>query len=72
MDIGSKLNIPVVPEVFRGTLLEAVELCKTGFQSTLGKIIAEGLVLKPAVEICKRGGGRLIAKLKVKDFKCNG
>ena len=72
LDIGGKLNIPVVPEVMVGTLHDAINMCKAGFKSELGDIVAEGLILKPAVELCKRGGGRLIAKLKVKDFKCNG
>lgn len=67
-DVANVLDIPVVPEVMIGTLHDAIKLCKAGFMSKLGDITAEGMVLKPLVEICKRGGGRLIAKLKVKDF----
>ena len=67
-DVGKKLGIPVVPIIGEGTLHEAIQLCKDGFMSQLGNVLAEGIVMKPKVELCKRGGGRLITKLKHRDF----
>lgn len=72
IDIGEKLDIPVVPSVETGTLWDAIDLCKKGFKSKLGDITAEGVILTPVVSVCKRGGGRLIAKLKVRDFAYKG
>lgn len=70
-DIAEKLNIKVVAEVFRGTLREAVEMAKIGFTSRAAetKRTAEGLVLRPEIELFNRMGHRIITKIKHKDFK---
>ena len=69
-DIADKLGIDIVPEIgYGGTLSEAVELVKTGFNSTFGEFNAEGLVLKPLVELVDRAGHRIITKIKCKDFR---
>lgn len=67
-DIASQLMLDIVPIVGRGTLLEAVELVKLGFNSQWGDFIAEGLVCRPATELKTRAGGRVITKIKYRDF----
>lgn len=71
-DIASKLGIGIVPVVFRGTLPEACEMARTGFDSAWGPFLAEGLVLKPEVELLQRNGERVIAKIKQRDFRIRG
>ncbi len=69
-DVAAKLGIPVVPVVGKGSLLEAVEVVRGGFMSpTAGaRMPAEGLVMRPAVELFGRNGQRIIAKIKHRDF----
>ena len=70
IDVANKLGLPeVVPVIGHGTLLEAIEYVKKGFLSTWGDFTAEGLVLRPRVELLTRKGERIITKVKVKDFK---
>lgn len=68
-DIARGLGVPVVPVVGVGTLLEAVELVRAGFQSQLKTTVPEGLVMKPLCEMFCRNGNRIIAKIKTRDFK---
>lgn len=68
-EVGSSLSVPVVMEVFEGTLHDAVHLCKTGFSSLEGDRPAEGLVMRPRYELRDRLGRRIIAKLKCGDFE---
>jgi len=65
---GDQLEVKVVPEVFSGTLDEAIEFTKKGFKSEWGDFKAEGLVLKPSVELKTRAGERIITKVKTVDF----
>lgn len=69
-DVGAKLGIPVVPVLGKGTLADAVEMTRCGFASARwgGVSVAEGLVLRPAVELFDRRGDRVITKIKHKDF----
>jgi hypothetical protein len=69
-DVATKLQVPVVPEIGRGSLLEAVEYVRAGMPSVVaeGRCIAEGLVMRPAVELFGRNGDRIIAKIKHRDF----
>lgn len=67
-DIASKAGLRVVPAVGRGTLLDAVEIVRKGIPSTFGLFPAEGLVMRPAVELTNRRGQRIISKVKHKDF----
>lgn len=69
IEIASKLGIQSVPVIGHGTLNEAVEYTKHGFNSKWGNFIAEGLILRPYVELFTRGGHRIITKIKHKDFK---
>jgi hypothetical protein len=70
-DVASKLGIAVTPIVGRGTLPEAVEFARQGFVSTVSQrpdFKAEGLVMRPAVELRTRRGDRVITKIKHRDF----
>jgi ATP-dependent RNA circularization protein (DNA/RNA ligase family) len=67
-DVAAKLEIPVVPIVGRGTLNDAIEMTKGGFNSTWGLFMAEGLVMRPACELVDRRGHRVITKVKHRDF----
>jgi len=67
-DIAAQLEIDVVPILGNGTLLEAVEFAQEGFLSVVGTQKAEGIVMRPKVELRTRVGHRVIAKIKHKDF----
>lgn len=69
MDIAKKLEIKVVPFLGTGTLQQAIDMVKEGSPSMIGKHEAEGLVLKPLVELKTRRGDRVITKLKTKDWE---
>lgn len=74
--IGTALNIPVVPIIHTGPLLDGLDLVKGGMRSLVAEsdIQAEGVVARPTVELRDRMGRRIITKIKVKDFpgKNNG
>lgn len=74
-DIANKLSISIVPIIKIGSLLDAVEFCKSGYKSTIAEnhnYDAEGLVMKPKVELFNRNGQRVITKIKYKDFILSG
>jgi len=71
-DIAERLLIKVSPIVGKGQLGNAIQMVKNGFQSTLGNLKAEGLVMRPSTELLNRLGERIITKLKTKDFEKNG
>lgn len=58
----------VVPIVYTGPLLGAAGFAADGFKSAWGDFNAEGLVLRPAVDIKNRLNKRIITKVKEKDF----
>ena len=66
--IAQSLGIKIVPVVGEGTIAGAILEVKNGFTSTYGNFPAEGMVLRPKVELKNRGGHRIITKLKNKDF----
>jgi hypothetical protein len=71
VDVAHKLNIPYVPVIFEGTLMQAVEFIKEAHKSSVAENrdhIIEGLVLKPEVELFNRKGERIVTKIKVADF----
>lgn len=71
-DIADKLGIDAVPVVGRGTIWEAIRFVKTKPASLIGlRPTAEGVVVRPTVEVKRRNGGRIIEKIKVCDF-CEG
>lgn len=67
-DIARNLGIEVVPILGRGTLNEAIEQVRQGFESTWGAFAAEGIVARPYTELINRLGERVITKIKHKDF----
>lgn len=70
-EIATALGIGIVPIVGTGTLTEAVEFAKSGYKSTIAEnkeYPAEGLIMKPTIELFNRKGDRVIAKIKYKDF----
>jgi len=68
-EIASKLDLKVVPIIGKGTLDDAIKLIKSGtLKSQWGDFLAEGMVLKPMVELKARNGNRVITKIKHKDY----
>jgi hypothetical protein len=68
-DIALKLGLKSVPIIGRGTLGNACSTVKYGLHSQVGISLAEGLVVRPAVELLTRRGARVIAKIKSRDFR---
>lgn len=67
-DIAKHFGIKVVPILGEGTLTNAIEYVRKGFNSTWGDFTAEGLVLRPKTELKTRQGERIITKIKHRDF----
>ncbi len=67
-DIGTELKLDIVPIIGEGTLFDMKHKVRGGFASEWGDFIAEGIVARPTVELKARNGGRIITKLKYKDF----
>ena len=67
-DVGQNLGVTVVPVIGSGGLLDATAVVRAGIQSKWGDFPAEGLVLRPQVDLFTRSGERVIAKLKTRDF----
>lgn len=70
-DIASHFGIKVVPILGEGTIQEAIEMIRKGFNSQLGEFLSEGIVARPKVELKTRRGDRIITKIKTKDFLNN-
>lgn len=71
-DIATKFSIKSVPIIGTGTLLEAINFVKTGYKSTVAQnkdYNAEGLVMKPKVDLFNRKRERIITKIKTRDFR---
>lgn len=66
--VARAFGVTPVPITFTGTLPEACEMARLGFESAWGPFMAEGLVLKPAVEMTDRKGNRILTKIKHRDF----
>lgn len=67
--IAAQLGIDRVPVVGKMTLDEACHECREGFASRVGDLDAEGLVLRPEVDLFSRDGSRIITKVKLRDFR---
>lgn len=73
-DVGHELGLDKCPNLFTGTLVEAVEMVSQqgGFKSTWNEdLVSEGLVIRPRTELSTADGARIITKLKCKDFPDN-
>lgn len=66
--IAKKLGIKSAPVIGRGTLDEAIKITEKGFNSQWGSFIAEGIVVRPLVELFTKKGDRVITKVKYRDF----
>lgn len=66
-DIANKLGIKIVKLIGEGTLKDAIEMTRKGFNSEFGNFIAEGIILRPKVQLFSRNGRRIITKIKYKD-----
>lgn len=68
-DVARRMGIKHCPQVGQGTLAEGIDFVRNGMKSTWGDFEAEGIILRPLVEMRDRRGDRIITKLKVKDFR---
>ena len=69
-DICTKIGADLVPFMGDMTIEEAIEYVKKGFKSVIAEEEhnAEGLVLRPLVDLYNKRGGRIITKIKTCDF----
>lgn len=70
-EIATEIQIPVVPVIGIWKLEEAIEFVKKGYTSTIAvnkNYMAEGLIMKPVIELFDRKGDRIISKIKYSDF----
>lgn len=67
-DLADALGVRYVPTIGTGTLSEAIEFVREGFDSQWGDFESEGIVARPTVELFTRSGHRIITKIKCKDF----
>jgi hypothetical protein len=67
-DVAINLGLDVVPIIGIGSLHEAIDRCRDGFNSQWGDFRAEGIVARPRVDLQTRGGDRIITKVKCVDF----
>lgn len=70
-DVAASLGIRIVPIIGTGTISDMVETVRNGITSTWGNFPAEGIVARPSVELRTRNNGRVITKLKTRDFQLN-
>jgi hypothetical protein len=68
-EIASSIGVASVPRLGYFTLFQAISMCQQGFESKLRETPPEGMVLRPQVEMYNRSGGRIIVKMKLKDFQ---
>ncbi len=71
VDVAHRFECEIAPVYRRGTLSELCSIVQDGFSSTIAQnkdYIAEGLVMRPAIELQSRRGNRIIAKIKHIDF----
>lgn len=68
--IAQEYRLEIVPVVGEGTIAGGIELVRNGMKSTWGDFEAEGIVLKPKVQLIhRRTGNPIVTKLKTKDFR---
>lgn len=70
-EIAQMLELTLVPVIGVGTLASAVGMVRDGFPSAIAQIsrAAEGIVMRPRIELLDRLGNRIISKVKSKDFR---
>jgi len=70
VEVAREFQIQVAPQIGVGNLYEAIDFVKAGFDSKWGdfKFKAEGIVMRPVVQLFDRQGKRILSKLKTNDF----
>lgn len=71
LDVARTFGVECAPAVASGTLMELVAYVKCRPCSHIaadGTLPMEGVVARPAVELKNRRGGRVIVKIKARDF----
>ena len=68
-DVAKRLWITSVPYLGSGTIHDAIDLVTDGLRSEWGRFEAEGLVLRPKVQLFDRKGNRIMTKIKGRDFR---
>ena len=69
VDVADQLCLHTVPVYGVGPLPKMIDVVRDGITSVWGDFQAEGLVARPAVSLMARSGGRIITKLKTRDFR---
>lgn len=67
VDVAEKIGCELSTIHAVGPLQKAIDIVLNGFESTYGERAAEGLVLRPPVQLFDRMGERIITKVKSKD-----
>lgn len=67
-DVAKKLGVQAVAVVGHGPLADAIAVVRGGLQSAIARCSAEGLVMRPPVDLWNRRGERIITKIKTRDF----
>ena len=67
-ELASNAGLQASPLLGIGSLELAIYKAELGFNSQWGDFLAEGLILRPLVELQDRFGRRVIGKIKTKDF----
>ncbi len=69
-DIAAKMELTVVPIIAEENLPELISMTAAGLDSRIAKEqrLAEGLVVRPLVDLFTRRGHRIIGKIKHSDF----
>lgn len=70
VQLGITMNVSPVPAIATGTLEEAARYVAKGFMSVVSTapLLAEGLVLRPSVNLYLEHGQRMICKMKTRDY----
>ena len=70
--IAAGLGVKTAPILGYGPLLEAIDVARskpTSIAAEAGRMDAEGLVMRPPCGLLDRQGGRIICKVKARDFR---
>lgn len=70
--IAMSMGLKRAPKVYMGSLDGAEAAVSLGFHSKIAAdptLSAEGLILRPAVDLFARNGDRIITKIKTKDYQ---
>lgn len=70
--ISSIFKLNTVPLIGIHNMCEAVEMCKNTYMSTINENIkAEGIVIRPVIDLKTKTNERIIYKIRSECFECN-